>query len=199
MSIRGTRTDIGTLGKIHSSIAPESPRVLQLLMETLQDKTEPDWILASQAMRRAEITKNDALRLEAALQSWRDRRKHKHTWEGDYRFLFAIGASDQGIRLLDAELAKIEKMDASPPFYMSFFEDVPYNPKRYEAVLARLLKANVWWHRCAAMIMLHRYTDYFATHPDLLREIADNDREPFVRAVCRQVQLGATKRDAPDY
>jgi len=170
-------------------IAPESPRVTRLLMETLEGETEPDWMLASEMMLSVKITKKDSSRLQAALRSWRDKRKHKYAWEGDYRFLFAIGASDAGIRLLDAELVNIEKMAASPPFYMFFLEDVAYNPRRYKPVLERLLNANVWWHRCAAMIMLYRYTDYFKTHPDVLRKIADNDREPFVRAVCRQVQL----------
>ncbi len=185
---KSTRTKLQLLA-CAAGIAPDSPRVTRVLMDVLNGEKEPDWMLAGEVMRSVNLTKEETSRLQAAWQSWRERRKHKGVFrEGDYRFLFAISASDDGIRLLEGALPEIEKLAASPPFYMFFLEDVPYGPKKYEPVLERLLKANVWWHRCAAIVMLYRYTDYFDAHPNTLERIAKNDQQPFTRELCRQIQ-----------
>ena len=158
------------------------------LVNILEGDDEPDWMLASKVVRNVEITKRDRSRFLAVWQGWYDRRKPKCIQEGDYRFLFAIGDSSGGLRLLEEELPRIRTLQASPPFYMLFLEDVPYAPSRYEHVLKRLLKADVWWHRCAAIVMLWRYTGVFKTDSQFLERLAEKDPHALVRERCRQLQ-----------
>lgn len=169
-----------------AQIAPDSHRVKRYLLEVIRTSKNPDWMLASEVARNIEMSEEYSANLQIVWKKWHNHNRYRD--ESTYRFLFAIGAWQEGMRLLNASLPTIEKMGASPPFYMLFLEDVPYAPERYERVLVRLLNGKIWWHRCAAIVMLFRYTDYFKNRPQLFEAIMEDDQEPLVRAVCRQIQ-----------
>lgn len=178
-----------------AEIDPESPLVVHLLLEILDEEKAPDWMLASKVMRNIEVSEGDTSQLQAV---WKNKynkvKQHDHWLEDDYRFLFAIGATNEGISLLEKDLPVICKVDASPPFHMFFFEDIPYYPNKYKKILEKLLNVDAWRQRCVAAIMLHKYTDYPKANPNVLNRMAESDPHPFVREICQQFKADRKKK-----